>query len=326
MGIVEHIDDATAVVLAPPSGSADGVAERTRRLLEQSFLPGVTANTRRAYARDLDDFAAWLCAPDAAAGASRLLTANAGGANDLVLRWKIALEASGAAPATVARKLAAVRSLVSAARLTGMVGWEIEVRSPRVRSYRDTAGPGVDGVRRLLAAARGNGPKARRDRAILHLLFDLALRRGEVVTLDMEHLDLEGGCIWIKGKGRAEREKLTLPASTRHALEDWLTARGGAPGPLFLNVDRARKGSGRLTPQSVYRIVRSLGRKAGLADVRPHGLRHAAITEALEHHDLRTVARYSRHRNIQTLVIYDDNRQDLGGVVAADVAASVVSI
>ena len=299
-------------------------SDRTRRLLEQSFLPRLTPNTRRAYARDIDDFSAWLGVPDSASGAALLLASDAGGANDLVLRWQTSLVASGAKAATVARKLAAVRSLVKAARLVGMIGWKIEVESPKVEPYRDTAGPGLDGVRRLLAAVRGAGPKARRDRAILHLLFDLALRRGEVATLDLEHLDLDQGRLSIKGKGRDERQWLTLPASTRHSLESWLEVRGLEPGPLFTNMDRARKGSGRLAPQSIYRIVHTLGQRAGLGDVRPHGLRHAAITEALDQgNDIRTVARYSRHRNIQTLVIYDDNRQDLGGKVAAAVAASI---
>jgi integrase/recombinase XerC len=79
------------------------------------------------------------------------------------------------------------------------------------------------------------------------------------VTLDLEHLDLERGRISVKGKGRAERGWLSLPTPTRHALDEWLEVRGLQPGPLFTNVDRAHKGSGRLTPQSVYRIVRSLG-------------------------------------------------------------------
>ena len=324
MRVVEHIEYEKPVVLGPPVSGQDAVADRTRRLLEESFLPALTANTRRAYARDIDDFAAWLGAPDAAAGAGMLLAKDRGGANDLVLRWRSDLVAYGAAPATVARKLAAVRSLVNAARLVGMVEWEVEVRSPKVEPYRDTAGPGVEGVRRLLGASRGTSPKARRDRAILHLLFDLALRRGELVTLDLGHLDLERGRISVKGKGRAEREWLSLPAPTRHALEDWLEARGRDEGPLFTNVDRAHKGSGRLAPNSIYRIVRSLGQRAGLGDIRPHALRHAAITTALDRgHDLRTVARYSRHRSLQTLVVYDDNRQDLGGVVAADVASAV---
>jgi len=324
MTILEHMDAESPVVLMPLTDDLDAVADRTRRLLEESFLPALSANTRRAYARDIDDFAAWLGAPDAASGAGILLADDRGGANDLVLRWRSSLVASGAAPATVARKLAAVRSLVNAARLVGMVEWEVEVRSPKVEPYRDTAGPGVEGVRRLLGASRGTSPKARRDRAILHLLFDLALRRGELVTLDLGHLDLERGRISVKGKGRAEREWLSLPAQTRHALEDWLEVRGQAQGPLFTNLDRAHKGSGRLTPNSIYRIVRSLGQCAGLGAVRPHGLRHAAITTALDlGKDIRTVARYSRHRNIQTLVTYDDNRQDLGGQVAAEVAATV---
>ena len=324
MNVVDHIEGGRLVVLSLPVSGPDAVADRTRRLLEESFLPALTANTRRAYARDIDDFAAWLGAPDAAAGAGMLLAKDRGGANDLVLRWRSDLVASGAAPATVARKLAAVRSLVNAARLVGMVEWEVEVRSPKVEPYRDTAGPGVEGVRRLLGASWGTGPKARRDRAILHLLFDLALRRGELVTLDLGHLDLERGRISVKGKGRAERGWLSLPAPTRHALEDWLEVRGQDQGPLFTNVDRAHKGSGRLTPNSIYRIVRSLGQRAGLGAVRPHGLRHAAITVAFDlGKDIRTVARYSRHRNIQTLVMYDDNRQDLGGQVAAEVAATV---
>jgi len=53
-------------------------------------------------------------------------------------------------------------------------------------------------------------------------------------------------------------------------------------------------------------------------------LRHAAITTALDRgHDFRTVARFSRHRGLLALVVSDDNRQDLGGAVAADVASAV---
>lgn len=99
-------------------------------------------------------FAAWLAAPHTASGIARLLSAGRGGANELVLGWRTELVASGAAPATVARMLAAIRSLVKAARLVGLVAWQVEVSSPRVRAYRDTAGSGFDGVRRLLAAAR----------------------------------------------------------------------------------------------------------------------------------------------------------------------------
>jgi integrase/recombinase XerC len=73
----------------------------------------------------------------------------------------------------------------------------------------------------------------------------------------------------------------------------------------------------------IRRIVRELGTRAGLSKpVRPHGLRHQAVTRALDltGGDVRAVAKFSRHRNLQTLVRYDDARRDTGGEVAAIVA------
>jgi len=96
-------------------------------------------------------------------------------------------------------------------------------------------------------------------------------------------------------------------------------------GPLFTNFDRAGKGA-RLTGHSLYRIVRGIGRKAGLSTpVRPHGLRHAAITAALDATggDVRAVQRFSRHAKIETVTRYDDNRRDLGGQVAKLVSQAV---
>jgi integrase/recombinase XerC len=74
----------------------------------------------------------------------------------------------------------------------------------------------------------------------------------------------------------------------------------------------------------VYRIVPLLGDRAGL-QARPHGHRHAAITEALglTGGDVRAVQPFSRHRNAQTLLQYDDSRKDLAGGVARRVAAAV---
>jgi integrase/recombinase XerC len=139
--------------------------------------------------------------------------------------------------------------------------------------------------------------------------------------LDVEHLDLAEGLVWVLGKGRSQRERLTLPGPTREALSVWLALRGDAPGPLFTSLDRARKGSGRLSGSAVYAVIRSLGERAGLR-ARPHGLRHAAITEALDRTggDVRKVQRYGRHREVRVLARYDANRQDLAGDVARLVA------
>jgi len=151
----------------------------------------------------------------------------------------------------------------------------------------------------------------------------LALRRSEAVSLDVEHLDLETGTVSVLGKGRSERVALSLPEPTACALRAWLELRGTEPGPLFLNMDRARKGR-RLTGRSVARLVGELGRSIGIR-VRPHGLRHAAITEALDitRGDVRAVQKFSRHRDLRTLTVYDDNRRDLAGEVAKLVAGVV---
>ncbi|HEV2946078.1 MAG TPA: tyrosine-type recombinase/integrase [Gemmataceae bacterium] len=128
----------------------------------------------------------------------------------------------------------------------------------------------------------------------------------------------------LTGKGRTSKMKLTLPPETRKALEAWICVRGEAPGPLFWSMNRARPDKGRLTAIGLYGMVRELGRKMGLK-VWPHGLRHAAITEALDltGGNVRAVQRFSRHRDIRILERYDDNRRDLGGEVAKQVAASV---
>jgi integrase/recombinase XerC len=144
-----------------------------------------------------------------------------------------------------------------------------------------------------------------------------------VVGLDIEHVRLQEGTIEILGKGRAQRERLTLPRPTRDALREWLQVRGSLDGPLFVNFDRAAKGK-RLTGTSVYRLVRNIGRNLGLT-VRPHGLRHAAITAALDltAGDIRAVQKFSRHRDLKVLTVYDDTRRDLGGEVARRVAEEV---
>jgi integrase/recombinase XerC len=145
--------------------------------------------------------------------------------------------------------------------------------------------------------------------------------------LDFEDFDRRGGTLAVLGKGRTQKESLTLPPETKAAIEGWLVIRAEAPGPLFHSLDRARKGNGRLTGAGVYNMVRKLGMKAGLK-VWPHGLRHAAITEALDltGGNVRAVQKFSRHRDVRVIERYDDNRLDLAGDVARQVAATVPEI
>jgi integrase/recombinase XerC len=166
-------------------------------------------------------------------------------------------------------------------------------------------------------------PKGLRDRAALRLLFDLALRRGEVVGLDAEDLDLAGGTVAVRGKGRMLKVRLTMPAATRAALAAWMAVRGPGPGPLFVSLDQGQPG-GRLSGTGLYLVVRDLGRKVGLRTW-PHAIRHSAITAALDATggDVRRVEKFSRHRKLDTLLLCDDRRKDDAGSIAQLVAGGM---
>jgi integrase/recombinase XerC len=271
-----------------------------------AFLAGRTETTLRAYAADLKDFAGFLGFADPVLAVQQLLSTGPGQANSLVLGYKADLLNRKLKAATVNRRLAALRSVVKMARTLGMIAWALEVSGLRSQPYRDTRGPGRDGFRKLLGAVKEQKPiKAARDVAILHLLYDLALRRGEVVALDIMDVDLAAGRVAVMGKGRTEKEFLTLPEPTSASLSAWMEFRGDCPGAFFINFDHAGKGNS-LTGKSVGRLVERLGKQVGIT-ARAHGLRHAAITEALTitGGDVRRVQKFSRHLDSQTVLRRD---------------------
>lgn len=288
--------------------------------LVAAFLAGRNARTMLAYSQDLEHFRRFVGAADVNAAAALLLGRGHGEGNALALAYRSSMAERGLAAATLNRRLAALRSLVKLGRVLGTVPWTLEVQNAKAQPYRDTRGPGRDGFLLMLAELRHRtDAKGARDRAILRLLYERALRCCEVVRLDLGDLDLERESISILGKGRTAKEPVTLAASTIAALRAWLVMRGDAPGPLFTNLDRAHTRR-RLSGTGVYDLIRALGDAVGIR-ARPHGLRHAAITEALDRGtDVRAVQRFSRHRDLRILLVYDDNRADLGGDVTRSIS------
>jgi len=281
--------------------------------LVENALTALKPATRRAYGEDLAAFAAWMGAPDVAAACSQLTALPHGEANALAFEYRSDLVNRKLSASTVNRALAAIKFVAKMARLGGRIAWELEVPSLRVETYRDTLGPGrasVSDVVRDLEAR--DGPLAARNLAILGLLFNQGLRRGEVAALDVQHLDPERGRLSILGKGRAGREWVTLARGTCDYLDRWLARRGSGPGPLFFSLDRA-SGGVRLSATSIYRMVRGCGLG------RPHGLRHSAITAALEatNGNIAEVMKFSRHKDPKVLMRYDDNRKDVAGDIAS---------
>jgi integrase/recombinase XerC len=118
--------------------------------------------------------------------------------------------------ATINRRLAALRSMVKLARTLGRISWKIEIGGVRSEAYRDTRGPGRAAVRELFRKLEiRKDAKGFRDRAIFRLLYDLGLRRGEVITLDLADVDLQNSTVAVLGKGKTDRTTLTLSEGFR---------------------------------------------------------------------------------------------------------------
>jgi integrase/recombinase XerC len=123
-----------------------------------------------------------------------------GSGNALVLEYKNHLIDLGKSPATVNRRLATLKSVIRLARMMGLAGWSIEVEGETVSSYRDTKGPSRAGFEKIWKTVNPNTPKGKRDRSILALLYDRALRRGEIVSLNLEDISLSEMTLWGYGQ------------------------------------------------------------------------------------------------------------------------------
>ena len=320
------MNEALATSQSSPVQSDPG---QVRNIIEL-WLAQIAETSRRAYRQALDGFAAYLKMTEEEAALALLRSRGSAHAQVLAYRGSL-LEEQRRAPATVNLRLSALRSLVTHARALGLVDWTLEVKGVRSQAYRDTRGPGATGFKLLVQAckARGEGRERqnRRDIAILWLLYSMALRRGEVARLDLAHVDVasDGVRLLVRSKGargEAERIPLTVPVAAVHALEAWLEVRGKEPGPLFLGCRKTEEKPDRLSAHGIHRMIRKLGVAANLGRVSPHGLRHAAITKALElcNGNIRKAQDFSRHKDPRVLVRYDDNRADVGGQLAAQLA------
>jgi len=281
--------------------------------------------TRRARVKDCQALGRYLGLADPAQALGLIIAGTPGQANTIALGFKADQLTRKLAPNTINRRLSTLRRAVIVARRLGLVDWLLDVELLRSEAYRDTAGPGLEGWRSILAVAtreaETGSPTALRDLAAIRCLYDRGLRTVEVLRLDLADVDLDGKRLAVVGKGKQERSWLTINAPTVAALAGWIRARGTARGPLMLRTDRAagKAASERLSHLAIWRAVRRLGRKAGLAiPARPHGLRHASTTRLLDltGGDVRRVRRFTRHASLDVLTVYDDNRQDFGGQLA----------
>lgn len=287
------------------------------------WLKGLKADSVRSYLRSLAEFcvfAGWEV-PDLARKFKEL---DAPAGNTLYLGWAKAMLDAEKASNTIKTRLTAIRSFVSLCRQVGLITWRIEAKDGVQRElFRDTRGPGDGGFRTIIGAIDSDRSRAAiRDRAVIRLLFDVALRRNEVRMIDVQDLDLDnagGARVAVLQKKKRGKAWVSLPRPTVGAIREWLAVRRATEGPLFVGLDRNAQGK-RMDGASIWRIVAKRAKKVGIK-TSPHGFRHAAITAALDAGwDVREVRKFSRHASIEMVVRYDDNRRDTQGAVASDVA------
>lgn len=230
-----------------------------------------------------------------------------GDASSVILRrFAAGLHAAGYASSTVARKLASMRSFFAFGHREGWVRSNPAkpLRSPR-RSRKLPSFLTGDEIGRLLRAPQPTDAAGFRDRAILEVMYSSGVRVQELVNLNDSDLDLRGGTIRVRGKGRRERLGI-VGAHAQSALRAWLAARPKAPGarglqPLFTN-----KFGTRLSVRGVARLLEKHLATAGLAGrASPHTLRHSFATHLLDAGaDIRSVQELLGHKSLVTTQIY----------------------
>jgi integrase/recombinase XerC len=282
----------------------------------------LSPRTQRTYATGINDF--FLCLTGVGANVQQIrdfLDLPQHQAIGVVLKYQTKLVERGLAPSTINTRLSAIKSLSCYARKLGQCRFSLEdITHVRVEKYRDTSGVGVEAYRDILNEVDRATAKGKRDYAILRLLWDNALRRGELVATNVG--DFREGKLWIIGKGKTQQQSIDLAPRTVAALEEWLAVRAGAAtDPIFIALDGRSRSVGlaesrgkRLSGRSVARVVDWVATDAGVTKhLSPHRIRHSSITTFLDASggDVRTAQRLSRHSRLDTLMIYDDNRKGL---------------
>jgi site-specific recombinase XerD len=260
------------------------------RDLIQRFLdaPELSAATRRAYRVDVEEFGSWLRArgsslEDVDAATLSSYTAELGSARP-------GREPSKLAPATIARKLAAVRALLRYSLGRARVP-DTQLGPPRARRLPDA--PKADEIDAVLAQVSGPEPLPLRNRALLELVYSAGLRSQEAVDLDLADVDFEQEAVHVRGKGNKER---VVPLGEEAAYR------------LRLYLDDSRPKLARGAEDALFLSAR--GHRLDTSTIRrllphPHRLRHAFATHLLEGGaDLRVIQELLGHSSLSTTQTY----------------------
>ena len=214
-------------------------------------------------------------------------------------------------PATIARKLAALKSFFRYLESTGIITSDPIKKLDTPRIQREL--PHVlrqEQISNLFRQVDVETPAGKRDFAMLHMLYATGMRVSELISLNLGDFDVDAATIVCPGRnGRSKRERVlplstTVVEATNRYLEadrPGLVTRHPEEQALFLNHHGER-----LTRQGFWLIIKGYARQAGISEITPHMLRHSfAILMLQGGMELRSVQELLGHAHISTTQVYN---------------------
>jgi site-specific recombinase XerD len=266
--------------------------------------------SRRVYEYAIDQFIAWYCSEPRLAF-NRIV----------VVRYRMYLESRHLAANTINQQLAAVRHLAHEAADAGLLSPELAAGISRVKGvkqlgFRSGNWLSAEQSSEVLKHAGGDTMRAKRDYAMLAMLFGCGFRRSELVGVELDDIQMRQGhwaVVDLIGKGGHIRT-VPIPNWVKAALDQWTRAAGVCEGKLFRAVARRGKvwGSG-LSQNVVWYVVRTCCERAGLEHIAPHDLRRTCAKLCHDRGgELEQIQFLLGHASVQTTERYLGCKQNLG--------------
>ena len=266
--------------------------------------------SRRVYEYAIDQFITWYCSEPRLAF-NRIV----------VVRYRMYLESRHLAVNTINQQLAAVHRLAHEAADTGLLSPELAAGISRVKGvkqlgFRSGNWLSAEQSSEVLKRAPCDSMRGKRDYAMFSMLFGCGFRRSELVSLELEDIQMRQGhwaVVDLIGKGGHIRT-VPIPTWVKAALDQWTRAAGVGEGKIFRAVARMGKvWGGGISQNVVWYVVRTCCERAGLAHIAPHDLRRTCAKLCHDRGgELEQIQFLLGHASVQTTERYLGCKQNLG--------------